>query len=177
MSILTFTFYAFELFAALSAVAILFVKNIFYGALLLIVCLLSLAGIYVISNAEFIAVTQILIYAGGVLVLIIFGVMLTTRISGKPLVVKSHNWFAGTLVGLSFLIVLIILFSDSGFYTNNPVAVEQRYTSINKIGILLMTDYMLPFEVAGILLLIALIGAAVVASSFNLTKKSRSWCS
>lgn len=171
MSILSFTFYAFEFLAAVSAVAILFVKNVFYGALLLIVCLLSLAGIYIISNAEFIAVTQILVYAGGILVLIIFGIMLTTRISGKPLMVKNHNWFSGVLVGLPILILLITLFSETSFYSNNQTGVEQRYTSINKIGILLMTDYMFPFEVAGILLLVALIGAAVVASSFNLTKK------
>jgi len=171
MSLLSFTFYAFELLAAVSAVAILFVKNVFYGALLLIICLLSLAGIYVISNAEFIAVTQILIYAGGVLVLIIFGVMLTTRISGKPLVVKNHNWFAGSLVGLSFLILLTKLFYETNFYSSNQIATASQYTSINKIGFLLMTDYMFPFEVAGVLLLIALIGAAVVASSFNTTKK------
>jgi len=171
MSILSFTFYAFEFLAALSAVSILFVKNVFYGALLLIICLLSLAGIYVISNAEFIAVTQILIYAGGVLVLIIFGVMLTVRIAGKPLAVKNQNWFAGVLVGLSFLILLTKLFSETIFYSSDPISVEQRYTAINQIGILLMTDYMFPFEVAGVLLLIALIGAAVVASSFNTTKK------
>ena len=171
MSILSFTFYAFEFLAAVSAVAILFVKNVFYGALLLIICLLSLAGIYVISNAEFIAVTQILIYAGGVLVLIIFGVMLTTRISGKPLVVKNSNWFAGSLVGLSFLFLLTKLFYETSFYSSNQIAAESRYTSINKIGFLLMTDYMFPFEVAGVLLLVALIGAAVVASSFNTTKK------
>src|SRR6185503_18178603 len=135
MSILSFTFYAFEFLAAVSAVAILFVKNVFYGALLLIICLLSLAGIYVISNAEFIAVTQILIYAGGVLVLIIFGVMLTTRISGKPLIVENHNWFAGSFVGLSFLLLLTKLFSETGFYNSNGVSIEQQYTSINKIGI------------------------------------------
>ena len=171
MSILSFTFYAFEFLAAVSAVSILFVKNVFYGALLLIICLLSLAGIYVISNAEFIAVTQILIYAGGILVLIIFGVMLTSRISGKPLVVKNHNWFAGVLVGLSFLAILTTFFSSTSFYNSNQVVTEQGYTTINKIGILLMTDYMFPFEVAGVLLLIALIGASVVASSFNTTKK------
>ena len=103
--------------------------------------------------------------------LIIFGVMLTTRISGKPLVAKNHNWFAGALVGLSFLILLTKLFSETSFYSSKTVANEQHYSTINKIGILLMTDYMFPFEVAGVLLLIALIGAAVVASSFNTTKK------
>src|SRR5687768_1114862 len=125
MSILSFTFYAFEFLAAASAASILFVKNVFYGALLLIICLLSIAGIYVISHAEFIAVTQILIYAGGILVLIIFGIMLTTRISGKPLVVKNNNWFAGSLVGLPILIVLTKLFSETTFYSSNQIEVEQ----------------------------------------------------
>lgn len=172
MSILSITFYAFEFLAALSAVSILFVRNVFYGALLLILCLLSIAGIYVISNAEFIAVTQILIYAGGVLVLVIFGIMLTTRISGKPLVVKNHNWIAGLLVGITFLAGLTILFSSAVFYSKSQISLEQQYTAINKVGILLMTDYMLPFEIAGLLLLVALVGAAVVASSLRSTQKS-----
>ena len=171
MSMLSFTFYAFVLLAAISAVAILFVKNVFYGALLLILCLLSIAAIYVIANAEFIAVTQILIYAGGVLVLIIFGVMLTTRISGKPLVVKNHNWIAGVLVGLSIFTGLTVMFYNTVFYSNNLTSADQHFTSINKIGILLMTDYVHAFEITGVLLLIALLGAAVTASSFSSSKK------
>ena len=171
MNILSFTYYAFVLMSAISAVAILFVKNAFYGALLLILCLLSIAGIYVIANAEFIAVTQILIYAGGVLVLIIFGVMLTTRIAGKPLVVKNHNWIAGVLAGVSFFTGLVVMFSDSDFYSSNRTSLEQHYNPINKIGILLMTDYVHAFEITGVLLLIALLGAAVTASSFSSPKK------
>jgi len=172
MSTLSFIFYALEILAAVSAVGILFTKNVFYGALLLIICLLSVAGIYILANAEFVAVTQILIYAGGVLVLIIFGIMLTSKISGKPLAVQNQYWLAGSLAGLSFFIALIKLFSETSFYQNDSVIRESCYTSINQIGILLMTDYVLPFEVAGILLLIVLIGAAVVASSFNSIKKS-----
>jgi NADH-quinone oxidoreductase subunit J len=171
MSIVSFIFYAFEILAAASALLILFVKNVFYGALLLIVCLLSLAGIYIITHAEFIAVTQILIYAGGVLVLIIFGIMLTTRISGKPLIVHNHNWVGGTLVGLSLLASLTVLFTDAEFYNSTLNTGDTGYSTINKIGILLMNDYVFPFEVVGILLLITLVGAAVVASSFNSTKK------
>ncbi len=172
MSLISFIFYALGFLAAVSAVSILFTKNVFYGALLLIVCLLSVAAIYILANAEFIAVTQILIYAGGVLVLIIFGVMLTSKISGKPLMVKNQYWLAGSLVGLSSLTLLIKLFSETNFYNSNQIANESSYNAINQIGILLMTGYMLPFEVAGILLLVALIGAAVVASSFNSIKKS-----
>src|SRR5436190_10076770 len=101
MSIITFMFYSFEILAVLSAIGILFIRNVFYGALLLLVCLLSLAAIYVLAFAEFIAVSQILIYAGGILVLIIFGIMITSRISGKSLVVGNNNVFAGLLAGIS----------------------------------------------------------------------------
>lgn len=171
MNSLDLLFYGLEILAALSAIAILFTKNVFYGALLLITCLLAIAGIYIIAHAEFLAATQILIYAGGVLVLIIFGVMLTSKISGKPLVVENKNWMAGSLVGLFFLVTLSKLFSETTFYGNDMVAKPSKYTSINQIGILFSTDYVLPFELTGILLLVVLIAAAVVASSFNSAKK------
>ena len=171
MSSVNLLFYGLEIIAALSAIAILFTRNVFYGALLLIICLLAIAGIYIIASAEFLAVTQILIYAGGVLVLIIFGVMLTSKISGKPLVVENKNWISGSFVGLFFLITLSKLFSEANFYTNNTVTKETGNTSINQIGILFSTDYVLPFELTGLLLLVVLVAAAVVASSFNSAKK------
>jgi NADH:ubiquinone oxidoreductase subunit 6 (subunit J) len=171
MSTVSIIFYILEALAALSAVAILFTKNVFYGTLLLITSLLSVAGIYILANAEFVAVTQILIYAGGVLVLIIFSVMLTSKISGKSLVTKNQHWFAGSIVGLSIFIALVIFYTSTSFFTGNPPT-PTAFTPINQIGILLMTDYILPFEVAGILLLVALVGAAVVASSLHSIKKT-----
>jgi NADH-quinone oxidoreductase subunit J len=171
MNIATIAFYGFEIIAAIAASAILFTKNVFYGALLLIVCLLSLAAIYILAFAEFVAVTQILIYAGGILVLIIFGVMLTSKISNKPLVVQNQYSVRGPIVGLSFFTMMCLLFSQSHYFKNTPIKAEEGYTAINQIGILLMSDYMLPFETVGMLLLIALLCAAVVASSFNSIKK------
>jgi len=165
-------FYSFEIIAAFSAASILFTRNVFYAALLLIVCLISLAGIYVLAFAEFVAVTQILIYAGGVLVLIIFGVMLTSKFSGKPLAVQNQYEVRGILIGLSLFTVMCLLLSQAQYFKHEPVTTDRSFTTINQIGVLLMSDYMLPFEITGILLLIALIGAAVVASSFNSIKKS-----
>jgi NADH-quinone oxidoreductase subunit J len=156
-------FYFFELVAAVAAIGILFTRNVFYGALLLIACLLSVAGIYILSSAEFIAVTQILVYAGGILVVIIFGIMLTTKLSGKPLIVESRNWFAGILAGVFFLALFINLFSAETFAL--PGQASSSVNIYQAIGVLLLTDYLLPFEVAGILLLITLIGAAVTAAS------------
>jgi NADH:ubiquinone oxidoreductase subunit 6 (subunit J) len=163
MTISNIMFYFFEVIAALSALGILFTRNVFYGALLLIVCLLSIAGIYVLSFAEFIAVTQILVYAGGILVVIIFGIMLTTKISGKPLQVLSNNWLAAVVVGSFIFGLLIRLFSQITFSTTEPVAHFSNNT-IQIIGSLLLTDFLLPFEVAGVLLLVVLVGAAVTAS-------------
>ncbi|HET9053223.1 MAG TPA: NADH-quinone oxidoreductase subunit J, partial [Cyclobacteriaceae bacterium] len=141
MSVLTITLYGFEVLAALSALGIVFTKNVFHAALLLIVCLLALAGIFVLYHAEFIAVTQILIYAGGVLVLIIFGVMLTARLTGKPLVVKNQYVFGASFITLMLAGLLLFLFSEQHFYSGTTEVSEQN--AIRKIGIALMSDYAL----------------------------------
>lgn len=165
MSLASIFFYFFATAAALAAISMIFVKNVFYGALLLIVCLLSLAGIYVLAFAEFVAVVQILIYAGGILVVIIFGIMLTSKISGKPLVVEHANWFGGLLVSGLLFVILTYFISQQTFISTSPHI--SAYNQINSIGIGLMTDFVLPFEVAGILLLAALIGASVLASTIK----------
>lgn len=169
MSVMSLVFYAFEGLAALSAIGILFVRNVFHAALLLIVCLLSVAGLFVLSNAEFVGVTQILVYAGGVLVLIIFGIMLTSKLSGKPLIIENQYVFGGSLIALIFSVLLIKLFSEQNFFQSETITTTGN--SVNKIGVSLMSKHVLPFEAAGILLLVALIGAAVTASSFNIYKK------
>ena len=171
MNVLSITLYGFEALAGLSALGVLFVKNVFHAALLLIVCLLALAGIFVLYNAEFIAVTQILIYAGGVLVLIIFGVMLTSRITGKQLIVKNQYVFGAAFISLLLATLLIMLFSQQNFYQHTGTAQVSTHNPINQIGISLMSDYTLAFEVAGMLLLAALLGAAVTASSFDAKKQ------
>lgn len=171
MSMINIILYAFEILAGLSALSILFVKNVFHAALLLIVCLLSLAGVYVIYHAEFIAVTQILIYAGGVLVLILFAVMLTSRITGKPLIVKNQYVFPASVMCACIAVGLTLLFYQQNFYHSQQTPEPSSYNSINQIGIALMSDFVLPFEVTGVLLLIVLIGAAVTASSYNIRKQ------
>ncbi|HTF19455.1 MAG TPA: NADH-quinone oxidoreductase subunit J [Chryseolinea sp.] len=162
MNAATILHYFFLAAASFATVALLFVRNVFYGALLLIITLLCLAGLYVLSFAEFLAITQILVYAGGILVVIIFAIMLTSHLHGKPLLVDHSNRLAGGLVGatlLGFLIYLIV--NQFPVVANGQV----RPFSISTLGRLLLTEYALPFEVTGVVLLIALIGAAVIASS------------
>jgi NADH:ubiquinone oxidoreductase subunit 6 (subunit J) len=165
----TSMFYFFEALAAISALALLFTRHVFYGAILVIVCLLSLAGIYVLAFAEFVAVVQILIYAGGILIVILFGIMLTSRTSGKPLVVQNGNQITGAIIGIVIFASLLYYFDDihsdeKGYYF---IASElwNQSDHVRQVGVNILVPYLLPFEVAGILLLIALVGAAVTASS------------
>jgi len=160
MNAVTILFYFFVTLAAAAAGGILFSKNVFKSALLLLVALLSVAALYVLSFAEFLAVTQILIYAGGILVIIIFGIMLTTKISGRPLVVENRHIFSGALAGVGLFVVLTRYLPLLPKYGENGLSP----TNIDVIGFTIFSLYALPFEIAGILLLVALIGAAVVTA-------------
>ncbi len=139
-------------------------RNIFYAALSLLVCLISLAGIYALLQAEFLAIAQLLIYAGGVLVLLIFGIMLTNRISGKPLHTDSHNWFIGILLSVSFFALILFSFHGTKLTDVEPLPATNH---LGNVGAELMSTYAAPFEVSGLLLLVCLIGAALTASSFK----------
>jgi NADH-quinone oxidoreductase subunit J len=155
-------FYLFTAMAAGGAIAILFSNNVFKSAMYLLVTLLSVAALYVLLYAEFLAVAQILVYAGGITVIIIFGIMLTTRISGKPLIVKNTHVLSGALVSLAVLWML------AGYLTALPIEKSTfQPIHISSIGLQIFSLYSLPFELAGLLLLIALIGAAVVTSSLK----------
>lgn len=164
MSLYTIILFIFVGLTAISAFALVLSRNVFYSAMYVIVCLLSLAGVYVLLYAEFVAVTQILVYAGGVLVIIIFGIMLTAKLGNKPLQVSHGNVFTGILLAVPLFLLLTYALESQMLLPASPASAPSHETAIEGIGISLMSSYVLAFEVAGLLLLIALIGAAVVAS-------------
>jgi NADH:ubiquinone oxidoreductase subunit 6 (subunit J) len=157
--------YLFIAFSIVSVLVMLLNRNVFYAALALLTCLISLSGIYGLLQAEFLAVTQLLIYAGGILVLMIFGIMLTNRIAGKSFESNSHNWIPGILISASLFAVFVISFQNSTILATQNELNSGNHTS--KIGVELMSTYVAPFEISGILLLVCLIGAALTASSFK----------
>ena len=161
MKIVEILFYFFIALAAGSALAILFSRNVFKSALSLLVTLLSVAGLYVLAYAEFVAVTQILVYAGGVLVVILFGIMLTSKLSGQALVVEHKHIFSGTVAAVGFFALL------AGNIVTPPNANNLIPENIRDIGVAIFSEYTLPFEIAGILLLASLVGAAVVSSQLK----------
>lgn len=160
MNLQTLVFYFFISLAAISALGILLSKNVFKSAVLLLVCLLSVAALYVLSFAEFLAAAQVMIYAGGVIIVIIFAVMLTAKTSDSAMKVSNGNIVSG--VGLSAAMLFLLLHSlDTQTF---GIASSVPSESITATGVALLTDFLLPFEISGILLLVVLIGAASLVS-------------
>lgn len=162
MQLFDIVFFVFAFITVVSAFVVVFSKNIVYAAFSLLFTFFGVAGLYVLLQADFLAVTQILIYVGGILVLMLFGVMLTNKVVNVELKSGSMNTIpalllvavvAGTLSGLFYL-----TWKGVGA---PPASVE--VTTTKSLGQMLMTGYLLPFEIASIILLVALIGAAMFA--------------
>ena len=155
-------FYLFGGVAVLSCLGIVVSRNIVRTALWLLGVLVSLAALYFLMLANFLAVIQLIVYAGGILVLIVFGVMLTTkspwaRFDPKPIEVVGGLVVALLLFGgLSWVLVIDTDWS----VTAQPNA---SVFTVAELGNALLTDYLVPFEVASVLLLAVMIGAAFLA--------------
>lgn len=160
-------FYGFAAMILISAAVVVFSKKIIYAAFALLFTFFGVAGFYVLLNADFLAITQIMIYIGGILVLIIFGVMLTTKITGvdikEGITSKVQKGFA--LISVAVIgITLLILYGNVKWVIKEIPDIK---STINPIGNVLLTDYILAFEVASVLLLIAIVGAALIARRKN----------
>jgi NADH-quinone oxidoreductase subunit J len=160
MEVGTVVFYLVALLVVASAAMVAFSHNIIYSAFSLLGTFAGVAGIYVFLGADFVAAVQLLIYVGGILVLILFAVMLTHRITD----VQITNRSAGILPGLVICGLLFWLLYETITTTPWAKAKEIAYAPTSaKIGDLFLQSYLLPFELASIVLLAALIGAVVLA--------------
>jgi len=153
-------FYLFAFVIIVSALAVVSLRNIFHCALFLILCLFSVAGIYVLLHAEFLAVVQVLLYVGAVAILMIFAIMLTSKLAGREVQMTNEQTFIGAFLSLILVAGLIFSLTDTVFRINSSAPPDN---STFTIGRLLMTEYVLPFEMVSVLLLAALIGAIVLA--------------
>ncbi len=137
------------------------VRNIFHAAIYLILALFSVAGLFVLLQAEFLAAIQVLVYVGGVAMIMIFAVMLTSKIGDAR--IKAQNEQVG--IGLVVCLVLFVTLGFTLWSTNWPTTeMPLAADNVRAIGRLLMTRFVLPFEIVSILLLAAMIGAIVIAT-------------
>ncbi len=153
-------FYAFAILTIVSAVGVVFSRNIVYAAFGLLFAFFGVAALYVLLAADFIAVTQILLYVGGVLVLIVFGIMLTSRANSVEIKRGAMSLAPAVLVAGIIAGTLIGVLTTTHWPTSGAGPYHQ---TAGPIGTLLMTNFVLPFELASVLLLVALVGAVIIA--------------
>ena len=161
MELYTIIFYFFTVITLGSTCIVVFSRNIVRAAFALLFAFFGVAGIYIFLLADFIAVTQLLIYVGGIMVLILFSVMLTSHqinVDAKTGVIQT---LPAILISACIGGGLVWVFWITDWKVNSQLPIVE--TPAPKIGEMLLTKYLLPFEVASMILLVALIGAAMIA--------------
>jgi len=169
----TFLFYIFAAMAVFSALLLVSIRNTARALFLLFIVLFAMAGLYLFALADFIAITQILVYVGGVLILLIFAFMLSNKEllqdlqSASVRFISLPNWQSLALASAFFG---ILLYSYLGWAKQIPQWITQSEAkgtlilptdnNIQVLGFKFMTQYVLPFEVISVFLMLALIGAA-----------------
>ena len=146
-------------------------RNIMHACVYLLASLLGIAGLYVTLGADFVGVVQLVVYVGGVVVLMVFAVMLTGGAREKmnrtgPIKIPSMgNRRTFTTALFSTLVAALSVYKilQGSFQESTPITPDTFESTVEKLGILLVTDHVLAFEIVSVLLLGALIGAAMIA--------------
>ncbi len=160
MNLFDIIFYAFAAFTLASAAMMVVSKNVIHSAVGLLFSLFGVAGIYVLLAADFLAVVQILVYVGGILILLLFGVMLSQRITSVEMRTGTLQLVPAILAVAGVFVILYRVISKTSW---KIIPKSDFNPTAEKIGNLLMTDFLIPFEIVSVLLLAALVGAAFIA--------------
>ena len=141
------------------ALGVVVTRNVVHAALALLVSLAAVAGVYLILFTEFLALVQMLIYGGAIIIVLLFAIMLT-RTSEYPRISDNRQWPLAAVAALGLLGVLI-----SSFWTRRVEDTEPQSPVFTDLANSLFTRWAIPFEVASLVLLVALIGAILIARS------------
>lgn len=161
MTTLQFTFYFFAALTVLSAVGVITVRNPVRAALFLVLTFVSAAGVWMTTEAEFLAITLVLVYVGAVMVLFLFVVMMLD----VDMAAMQSGFVRHLPFGLAIAVVLVVELAlvMTGTFDNasfpNPALQEAGYSNTKVLGLVIYTDYVLAFEVAALILLVAMIAA------------------
>lgn len=155
-------FYLLSLLSIGSALGVVFSKSPIYSVLWLIVCFFSIAGHYVMLNAQFLAIVHIIVYAGAIMVLLLFTVMLLNlnkeTETHKPFFVKLSSVIAGGILMLTLLASL-----KAGVPATYSAPQLEDIGTVQHVGMRLFTDYLFPFEISSVLFISSMIGAVLLA--------------
>jgi len=161
MDLSAILFYLFALLTVGSAGVMVFSKNIVRSAFALMIALMGVAALYFLLYADLVAATQLMIYVGGILILILFGVMLTTEQFTSSLKTITVNIVPASILAGAIGALLLFVFYSTDWEIVEPV---ERSETVADLGNLLLGEYILPFQAAGALLLIAIIGALLMST-------------
>jgi NADH-quinone oxidoreductase subunit J len=157
--LVTLAFYLFAAITIAAGIVVVAARNIVHSAIALIASFFGVAALYVLLDAELLAAIQVLIYVGGITILLLFAIMLTSRIAGRGLRILNAQVGPSAAIALGLLAVTLYA-TARGLAGARPPAPAD---AIAAFGTLLVTTYALPFEVVSVLLLAALVGAILLA--------------
>jgi len=164
-----FFFYLLAAVTLVSAAGVALARNILYSAFALLGTLAGVAGLYLYLGADFLGVAQLLIYIGGILVLILFAVLLTNRIGE----VRISNLSSGVMLGAPPAIAVMALCVRVALRTPWPTTEAVPWPTTARLGDAFLQEMLLPFEFASLVLLMALVGAMVIARRAAKEKRPR----
>jgi NADH-quinone oxidoreductase subunit J len=165
------------IFCILSAITLstafltVFSKNPIHSAIYLVICFFSIAGHYLLLNAQFLAIVHVIVYSGAIMILFLFTIMLM-NLNKENEVHKPRITRLGAIVSFCMMcVVLLLIFRNSKPIPNDSYEVTgEDFQSIKVLGKVLLNEYMVPFEFASILLLVAMIGAVLLSKKEKLEK-------
>jgi NADH-quinone oxidoreductase subunit J len=161
MATTQFLFWFLSVLAIVAAIGVVATKNPIYGVLWLIVVFFCISGFYVLMNAQFLAIVNLIVYAGAIMVLFTFVVMFI-NLNEHPEIPKNiYVKAAGLIAGLCLMIVLIGALSTSA-ENNTKLAIGTTAGLIKSLGNVLFSEYVVPFEISSVLFLSAMIGAVII---------------
>lgn len=147
-----------------SSLGVVLTRNIVHAAIFLLVALIGVSAVFLVQLAEFLALVQILIYAGAVIIVLMFAIMLTRETEQAAISNNPGQWILGSVCALLFAGFCFAIFSTEWLVTDYVVHEAGRFIALGKA---LFSEFLVPFEIASLVLLVALIGAVI------LTKEGR----
>jgi len=160
MTLEVVTFWGLSVLLIGSALAVVLTKNLFHSVLYLALSLTATAGVFLALDAEFLAAVQLLLYAGGVVTIVVFAIVVTERLVGERITQTSRSILTGVVLAGALLLGLLRFLRGADLPVERPVI---GVDVTRAIGQVLLTEFVLPFELLAVLLLVGLLGALYFA--------------
>ena len=170
MSVVLIIFCVLAAITLATAFLTIFSRNPIHSAIYLVICFFSIAGHYLLLNAQFLAVVHVIVYSGAIMILFLFTIMLM-NLNERNEVHRPRITRLGAIVSFCLIcLVLIAIFINSKPIVGDYTTTGEDYQSINVLGKILLNEYMVPFEFVSILLIVAMIGAVLLSKKEKLEK-------